>query len=72
MAQALKDAEGNQLFTAEQFRARYSKELKELGYLFKWRKPNEIGPLRVSIWFSHLQEFLRLRHRVEIKKDEII
>ena len=59
MAQALKDAEGKQMYSSETVRKRFGPGMKEAGILFNMT----IGQhkARVCVWHSNLRDYIRLR-----------
>lgn len=63
MSDALRDHKGERLFTAEQIRQRFSKEMKEAGVIFKMKiKKGYVK--NCCAWFSQLQAFFRIRGKI--------
>ena len=57
---AIRDQEGNPVFSPDQIRRRYGRELKEAGVLFEL-KIQRGQKERYCCWFSQLQRFFELR-----------
>ena len=63
MSDAIRNHKGKRVFTPEQIRRRFSKEMMECGVIFKMQIARGQRQ-NVCAWFSQLQRFFELRGRL--------
>ena len=66
MANAIRDDNGDTLFTAEQIRKRFSKEMMGAGVIFKMQISKGQRE-KCCCWFSELRRFFQLKGEVSLE-----